>query len=213
MNPALVSRPCIAELPPPAHICQKMSYEWFFRAIGEDNWKAYSVLDFGPGGYPLAALLARFGARVSWLDRDPRCSGLMAGLAKSWAVALKPRPALKGEPVDVVIASNAIQHNETDAGNLYRAVADILTPSGCLLVSEKLAQGESRWAAERKDPCWARTLADHEALWRAAGLVPRFRAQFWYSWNADPAKESAYWTTPERAVQVVARLERKGAEP
>lgn len=202
-NTRLCFRKIVADLP--VHLCQKATYDWFLRITGE-NLKGKKLFDFGPGGYPFCALAARLGAEVSWLDRNEKIGSEMAALSRRYGVTLRKRQYKDTSKVDIVVASNAVQHNHTGAEVILRMFRDILLDGGCVLLSEKLAQGQTVWLAERSDPCWARTLEDHRELWTTSGLAPKTIAFFNYTWNTDPAKESVYWTSPDNGNQVVVEL-------
>ncbi len=197
----------------PIHICQKMGYDWIVSDVGWDKFAGKRVLDFGANGYPFIALLAKWGAEAHWTDRDPKCAATMAKLAAQWGVTLREHKLGTGTGFDIIIASNAIQHNHDGAGKLYRRLRDSLADNGRLCAVEALAHGKSEWNDRRPDPCWHRTLEDHAALWRDADLRLVLTRFFTYDYRADGSKETAEWIDPvngdmTRAVRVCARLER-----
>lgn len=202
----MLVRPLIAALP--VHLPQKFTYDWFLRIIGDVSLKGKRIFDFGPGGYPFDAVLARLGATVTWWDRNPQCEDQMAKLAKQYGVVYAKRKSLNGGDVDIIVASNSVQHNHTGAEAIFRVFDKMLAPGGMVLISEKLSQRESYWVADRPDPCWTRNLADHHALWNGCGFTPAREAFFDYNWAPNPTDEHGYWTSADRGCQVLAQLVR-----
>ena len=203
---------CVAALP--VSICQRMGYDWIVSDVTPGGFKGKRVLDFGANGYPFIALLAKWGAEVWWHDRDLRCAATMEKLAKQWGVRIREQKALVTRPeFDIVIASNAIQHNHDGAVKLYQRLRDNMKPDGVMYVVEALEHGQSRWDTSRKDPCWRRTLADHAELWKNAGLRLIRTGLFSYASKSGDAPETSSWVSPingkiEAANRVCARLER-----
>ena len=203
--------PHIAALP--IHICQKMGYDWILSDIIPQQLPRNTVLDFGANGYPFLPVLVGYGAAGWWCDRDRKCEPAMAKMAKQHNIAL-PEYKLGGpERFNIVVASNAIQHNQEGALEIYQRLRDALADGGRLYVVEALGHGKSWWNDKRADPCWHRTLDDHAALWRGAALRLIRMGFFTYTYNADGAKEAAEWLSPvngdlSQASRVCARLER-----
>ena len=205
--------PCVASLP--VSICQRMGYDWIVSDVRPDGFKGKRILDFGANGYPFIALLAKWGADVWWHDRDVRCAATMAKLSAKWKVRIREQKALVARPeFDIVIASNAIQHNHDGAVKIYQRLRDNMKPEGAMYVVEALAHGQSKWDTGRADPCWRRTLADHAELWKGAGLRLIRTGLFSYTGKVGDAAETASWVSPingkiEAAHRVCARLERE----
>jgi len=195
----------------PVHVCQKMGYDWIISDVTPDGFRGKRVLDFGPNGYPLLPLLAKWGADAWWHDRNPGCAATMANLAEKSNVIISEQKALIARPeFDIIVASNAIQHNHDGAETLYGRLVAQLNDGGRLYVVECLAHGKSYWDTGRADPCWRRTLSDHAALWAAAGLRLIRTALFHYGLAGGP---DAAWVSPVNgdmaaATRVCARLER-----
>lgn len=189
-------------------ICQRMAYRWFLECIGEDSLKGMRVLDFGPNGYPLSAFLAQQGAEVSWVDRDPAVAEKMVALEARYGVELREVRLPVIGPQDIVIASNAIQHNREGALELYGALWWlILERKGRLYICEALTSKTAYWDDKRPDPCWVRPLADHEALWKDANLSCRTKAFFKYRSAKTRGDEKGAWVPASEANRVVAELE------
>ena len=188
-------------------ICQRLGYDWILRSIKRNGGvEGKSVLDFGPNGYPFIGLLAKMGATAAcWTDRSPAVAARMLHVERRFGVEL--REVLLAVPCtyDVIVASNAIQHNVTGADEIYATLAARLADGGALYVVEALTHGKDKWMEQRADPHWSRTLASHGALWAGAGLRREAAAFFDYNYHANTGR----WTELRGASRVVALLRRE----
>lgn len=179
------------------HICQARTYQKFIEWCG--TCQGQRVLDFGPGSSPFGNYLMGRGAEVFWLDRNEHYRDIHRGT---------PWNPTSMSPVDVVIASNSIQHN-MNYSDVFAQAVDTLREKGLFFLSEKLEpKGPTWWWFDRNDPCWVRSLEDHFDNWVTAGLRLIRLAFLQYTWDQDSTKETSAWVTSEQANQVIALLER-----
>ena len=201
-------RPVVAALG--LHMCQKMCYDWFLDAVDVRGCK---VLDFGCSDYPLATFLTKLGAEVWWHDRDEEACKRQAARAVSAGVTTH-RLDGNAPKFDIIIASNSLQHNKDGTEQILAGLAGRLAQGGKVCIAAKVTCSASRWDGARPDPCWVRSVDDHQALWRSAGLQPVVRqgreviGYLHYSWNRDTKLEIGRWEMPDRANEICALLEK-----
>lgn len=202
-------RPAVAALSN-MHMCQKMCYDWFLDAV---DVRGRKVLDFGCSDYPLVTFLAKLGAEVWWHDRDEEACKRQAALAVSAGVTTHRLDA-NAPQFDIVIASNALQHNQEGVEQILAELAGRLAPGGNVCIADKMTCSTSRWDGARPDPCWVRNIDEQRTIWRSAGLRTAVRqgreviGYLNYSWNRDRNLEVGRWEMPDRANEVCALLEK-----
>ena len=192
------------------HMCQRLGYDWILGHIGRNGGvQGKRVLDFGPNGYPLIGLLALMGAEGFWCDRGGDVPRKMAEVERRYGVKLQQVELGEARDMDIIIASNAIQHNR-DVDGLYEALAGALARGGDFYVVEALTgYGAANWDDRRSDPHWLRCAREHKASWGRASLYPVDLVTFAYKWNDDRAKEHGAWTDGEEANRIMACLRKR----